>query len=56
MPELPEIVRAAFASAKQDPPDPMRVDRVGYSAAEAEIVEKEKRRRRKAEEGKDGCG
>jgi hypothetical protein len=42
---LPEIVTTAFERVGLQPPDPEHVDRVGYSAVESLIIEREKARR-----------
>lgn len=47
---LPEVVIAAFTRKKLPIPDSERVDRVGYSAQEIEVIESELARRR-AKEG-----
>ena len=43
---LPEVVVEAFARAGRMPPSPERVDRVGYSADEARLIDAEVKRRR----------
>jgi hypothetical protein len=43
---LPEVVTAAFARAGRAAPDPERVDQIGYSADEVQLIDAEVKRRR----------